>query len=340
MVRVTTVYDVTVIATESLSKRFPRVTALDRLSLDVGPGVTGLVGANGAGKSTMIKILLGLSPASEGRAEVLGLDVATDGAAIRERVGYMPEHDCLPPDVSATEFVVHMARMSGLPPTAARERTADTLRHVGLYEERYRPIGGYSTGMKQRVKLAQALVHDPQLVFLDEPTNGLDPVGRDDMLGLIRRIYTDFGISVLVTSHLLGELERTCDHVVVIDGGKLLRSSSTTDFTQTTTTLAVEVTDTDEHPDGTRAAREALHARGVEVLDSRSGLPGAGHVLLLTAQGEETYDVVRDVVADLGLGLVRMEQRRHHISEVFTNEDSSAGSSDETQRKEAVGHGN
>jgi len=334
--RVTMVEDVTVIATESLSKRFPRVTALDRLSVDVGPGVTGLVGANGAGKSTLIKILLGLSPATEGRAEVLGLDVATKGADIRERVGYMPEHDCLPPDVSATEFVVHMARMSGLPPTAARERTADTLRHVGLYEERYRPIGGYSTGMKQRVKLAQALVHDPQLVFLDEPTNGLDPVGRDEMLGLIRRIHTDFGISVLVTSHLLGELERTCDHVVVVDGGKLLRSSSTTDFTQTTTTLAIEVTDTDEHPDGTRAVRDALHARGVDVVDSGGGLPGAGHVLLLTAQGEETYDLVRDVVADLGLGLVRMEQRRHHISEVFKDSDEQR----DAERKEAVGHGN
>ncbi|GGX82305.1 ABC transporter ATP-binding protein [Streptomyces minutiscleroticus] len=344
------------IATESLSKRFPKVTALDRLSVDVGPGVTGLVGANGAGKSTLIKILLGLSPATEGRAEVLGLDVATKGGAIRERVGYMPEHDCLPPDVSATEFVVHMARMSGLPPAAARERTADTLRHVGLYEERYRPIGGYSTGMKQRVKLAQALVHDPKLVFLDEPTNGLDPVGRDEMLGLIRRIHTDFGISVLVTSHLLGELERTCDHVVVIDGGKLLRSSSTTDFTQITTTLAIEVTDTDEHPDGTRAVREALRARGVDTHDG-SGLPGAGHVLLLTAEGEETYDLVRDVVTDLGLGLVRMEQRRHRIAEVFRGDsDENSGTSGESgtdggtrgngadrdgdgERKEAVGHG-
>ncbi|MBG0853974.1 ABC transporter ATP-binding protein [Streptomyces spinoverrucosus] len=343
MARITTVEDVTVIATESLSKRFPRVTALDRLSVDVGPGVTGLVGANGAGKSTLIKILLGLSPATEGRAEVLGLDVATKGAAIRERVGYMPEHDCLPPDVSATEFVVHMARMSGLPPAAARERTADTLRHVGLYEERYRPIGGYSTGMKQRVKLAQALVHDPQLVFLDEPTNGLDPVGRDEMLGLIRRVYTDFGISVLVTSHLLGELERTCDHVVVVDGGKLLRSSSTTDFTQTTTTLAIEVTDTDEHPDGTRAVRDALHARGVTVA-AGSGLPGAGHVLLLTAQGEETYDLVRDTVAELGLGLVRMEQRRHQIAEVFTTDTDTDTATDtatgtDEQRKEAVRHG-
>ncbi|MFE5852486.1 MULTISPECIES: ABC transporter ATP-binding protein [unclassified Streptomyces] len=298
--------------------RFPRVTALDRLSLDIGPGVTGLVGSNGAGKSTLIKILLGLSPATEGRASVLGLDVATSGGAIREQVGYMPEHDCLPPDVSATEFVVHMARISGLPPAAARERTADTLRHVGLYEERYRPIGGYSTGMKQRVKLAQALVHDPKLVFLDEPTNGLDPVGRDEMLGLIRRIYADFGISVLVTSHLLGELERTCDHVVVIDGGTLLRSSSTSDFTQSTATLAVEVTDTDEHPDGTTALRKRLTDAGLTLHQGvEDGLPGAGHILLVESTGEETYDIVRDTVADLGLGLVRMEQRRHHIAEVF-----------------------
>lgn len=307
------------IATESLSKRYPKVTALDRLTLDIGPGVTGLVGSNGAGKSTLIKILLGLSPATEGHASVLGLDVATEGGAIRERVGYMPEHDCLPPDVSATEFVVHMARMSGLPATPARERTADTLRHVGLYEERYRPMGGYSTGMKQRVKLAQALVHDPDLVFLDEPTNGLDPVGRDDMLDLIRRVHSEFGISVLVTSHLLGELERTCDHVVVVDGGRLLRSSSTSEFTQSTTTLAVEVTDSDSHPDGTRALREALATAGV-ALDqgpAEQGLPGAGHILLVEAAGEETYDLVRDTVADLGLGLVRMEQRRHHIAELF-----------------------
>ncbi|MFF8786570.1 ABC transporter ATP-binding protein [Streptomyces sp. NPDC015125] len=326
MAGATTVDDVTVIVTESLSKRFPRVTALDRLSLDIAPGVTGLVGANGAGKSTLIKILLGLAPATEGTAHVLGLDVTKDGGTIRERVGYMPEHDCLPPDVSATEFVVHMARMSGLPPAAARERTADTLRHVGLYEERYRPIGGYSTGMKQRVKLAQALVHDPQLVFLDEPTNGLDPAGRDEMLGLIRRVHTDFGISVLVTSHLLGELERTCDHVVVIDGGKLLRSSSTDEFTQVTATLAVEVTDTDAHPDGTAALRAALAAAGATVTTGAAGsesLASAGHLLYVEAAGEETYDLVRDTVAGLGLGLIRMEQRRHQIAEVFRDADAA-----------------
>ncbi|WP_307821633.1 ABC transporter ATP-binding protein [Streptomyces coffeae] len=327
MAQPTTVEHVTVIATESLSKRFPRVTALDRLSVDITPGVTGLVGANGAGKSTLIKILLGLSPATEGRATVLGLDVTKDGSTIRESVGYMPEHDCLPPDVSATEFVVHMARMSGLPPSAARERTADTLRHVGLYEERYRPIGGYSTGMKQRVKLAQALVHDPRLVLLDEPTNGLDPVGRDDMLALIRRVYTDFGISVLVTSHLLGELERTCDHVVVIDGGKLLRSSSTSDFTQATASLAVEVTDTAEHPDGTGVLRAALDRAGLTVQPAgrgADGAPASDHVLLVDVAGEGTYDTVRDAIAELGLGLVRMEQRRHRIAEIFRSDDDSA----------------
>ncbi len=299
------------IETEDLTKRYPRVTALDGLTMEIGPGVTGLVGANGAGKSTLLKILLGLSPASAGRARVLGLDAAAEGARIRSLVGYMPEHECLPPDVSATEFVVHMARMSGLPPAAARERTADTLRHVGLYEERYRPTGGYSTGMKQRVKLAQALVHDPKVVLLDEPTNGLDPAGRDDMLGLIRRVHADFGISVLVTSHLLGELERTSDHVVVIDGGRLLRASSTREFTRATASLAVEVTDTDEHPDGARSALAALTAAG---LAARAD----GRLLLVDIGDGATYDLVRDTVADLGLGLVRMEQRRHRIAEIFT----------------------
>jgi ABC-2 type transport system ATP-binding protein len=310
----TTVENVSVIATESLTKRYPRVTALDRLTLDIGPGVVGLVGANGAGKSTLIKILLGLSAATDGRAAVLGMDVVTQGSGIRERVGYMPEHDCLPPDMSATEFVVHMARMSGLPAGAARERTADTLRHVGLYEERYRPIGGYSTGMKQRVKLAQALVHDPELVLLDEPTNGLDPAGRDEMLGLIRRVHTDFGISVLVTSHLLGELERTCDHVVVIDGGTLLRSQSTAEFTQATQVLAVEVTDSSRCPDGAAAVLHRLRDAGLTALPD-------GHVLMVEIAGESTYDTVRDAVADLGLGLIRMEQRRHRIAELFRPEE-------------------
>ena len=305
-----------VISAERLTKRFPSVTALDDLTIEVGAGVTGLVGSNGAGKSTLIKILLGLLPATSGRAAVLGRDVATDGPHIRARVGYMPEHDCLPPDVTATELVVHLARMSGLSATSARERAADTLRHVGLYEERYRPIGGYSTGMQQRVKLAQALAHDPQLVLLDEPTNGLDPAGRDDMLGLIRRIGSEFGISVLVTSHLLGELERVSDHVVVLDGGRLLQSQATRDFTRTTQVLSVEVTDLPARR-GDDVLAAALVAHGLVVRRE-------GRLLLVDIADDATYDVIRDQVADLGLGLIRLQQERHHMAELFRPAGDSA----------------
>ena len=293
------------IVTQSLTKRYgTRVTALDALDIEVPEGVTGLVGANGAGKSTLIKILLGLLPTTSGSARVLDLDVATQGQQIRELVGYMPEHDCLPPDVTATELVVHLARMSGLPTTAARERAADTLRHVGLFEERYRPIGGYSTGMKQRVKLAQALVHDPRLVLLDEPTNGLDPAGRDEMLALIRRIGSAFGISVVVTSHLMGELERICDHVVVIDGGRLMRSATTSSMTALTQDVVVEVTE---------------RGADVEAMLVAAGLPvrRQGDVLHLVLTDDSTYDVVRDTVAELGVGLVRLQRGRQHMLDMF-----------------------
>ncbi|HEX2470822.1 MAG TPA: ABC transporter ATP-binding protein, partial [Candidatus Limnocylindrales bacterium] len=193
------------IETRSLTKHYPGgVTALDDLTVELEPGIIGLVGANGAGKSTLLRILLGLLPPTSGEATVLGHDVRRQGSMLRRYVGYMPESDCLPPDATAADFVGQMARLSGLPRAAARERAAEVLRHVGLYEERYRPIGGYSTGMKQRVKLAQALVHDPRLLLLDEPTNGLDPAGRDEMLALVKRTGTEFGIAVVVASHLLG----------------------------------------------------------------------------------------------------------------------------------------
>ena len=297
-----------VIETAGLTKRYPRVTALEELTVDIGEGVTGLVGANGAGKSTLIKILLGLIPASDGRAHVLGHDVATAGAEIRALVGYMPEHDCLPADVSASDFVVHMGQMSGLPYPAARERASDVLRHVGLAEERYRPMGGYSTGMKQRAKLAQALVHDPRLVLLDEPTNGLDPASRDDMLALVRRIGTDFGIAVLVTSHLLGELERISDHVVVLDSGRLLRSSATTDFMHRTGTLLVEV---QGRTDADRILGQALVEAGLRAS------PADGRMIEVEMVDDDTRDVVRDLTVDLGLGLVRMQERHHRIEDVF-----------------------
>ncbi len=303
-----------VIATQQLTKDYGQVLALDRLDVTIGGGVTGLVGANGAGKSTLIKILLGLIPATGGAAQVLGHDVRREAAAIRALVGYMPEHECLPPDVSASDFVVHLAQMSGLPRHAARERAADVLRHVGLAEERYRPMGGYSTGMKQRAKLAQAIAHDPRLVLLDEPTNGLDPAARDDMLELVRRIGDDFGIAVLVTSHLLGELERVSDYVVVLDGGRLLRASATTEFMTTTGTLLVEVLGgtAEQHRMGAALAEAGApcQARGTLIAVPA---PPAG------ADGEpvDVHDLIRDTAAALGLGLVRIQPDRGHIEDVF-----------------------
>ncbi len=295
------------VAIRGLTKRYPGgVTALDGLTLDLEPGVIGLVGANGAGKSTLLKILLGLLQPTSGMAEVMGMDVRGQGTAIRQFVGYMPESDCLPPETSATDFVSHMAQMSGLPGSAARERTAEVLRHVGLYEERYRAIGGYSTGMKQRVKLAQALVHDPRLLLLDEPTNGLDPAGRDEMLALVRRTGTEFGIAVIVASHLLGEIERVSDYLVAIDAGHLLHAAPLGTFTERTGYLAVEV------EEGEERLAAALAAGGLTpAVDGRT--------VVVPIEDERPYDIVRDALADLGLPLVRLEQRRKGLEDLFAD---------------------
>nr|WP_291260310.1 ABC transporter ATP-binding protein [Gemmatimonas sp.] len=303
------------ITARSLTRRYGAVTALDALTVAIEPGITGLVGANGAGKSTFVKILLGIVDPSEGDAEVMGYDVVRERANIRALVGYMPEHDCLPPDMSATEFVSFMARCSGLPVTAARERTAEVLRHVGLFEERYRPMGGYSTGMAQRVKLAQALVHDPRLLILDEPTNGLDPEGRDEMLALVSRTGREFGISVLVSSHLLGELERICERIVLIEQGRLLRAEQVGALTSETATLVVEL-------DGDEAALAAFVARvsaaGLLVQAERQRvlveLPDTAAPAALDA----AYDAVRDAAAMSDTGVLRLERRRGHLQDLFT----------------------
>ena len=293
------------VTTNGLTKRYPGdVVALDSLTLDLEPGIIGLVGANGAGKSTLLRILLGLLPPTSGTASVLGHDVRNQGTTLRRFVGYMPESDCLPPDATATDFVGQMARLSGLPAAAARERAAEVLRHVGLYEERYRPIGGYSTGMKQRVKLAQALVHDPRLLLLDEPTNGLDPAGRDEMLALVKRTGTEFGMAVIVASHLLGEIERVCDFLVAIDAGKLIRAAPLGAFTERTGILAVEV------EDGAPRLAAALIAVGL-------GATVDGRTVLVELEDERPWELVRDALADLDLPLVRLEQRRRGLEELF-----------------------
>ncbi len=288
---------------ERLTKQYGNVVALNDVSFAITDGITGILGENGAGKSTAIKILLGLLEPTSGRALVLGLDAAQSISA-RARVGYMPEHDCLPTHVSAAEFLTHMAEVSGLPPNMARSRAADTLRHVGLFEERYRAIGGYSTGMKQRVKLGQALVHDPAFVFLDEPTAGLDPAGREEMLTLIRKTHREFGISVLFSSHLMADIERTCDRIIVLQGGRLVQAGEVTQFTRETQTVFIEV-DTNRE-----ALVAALERRGVAVLTERTGLTIEG-------PDESVYDHVRDALVESEAPLRRLAPRKRALTELF-----------------------
>jgi len=298
------------LAAEHLTKHYRNVVALQDVSFTVTEGITGILGENGAGKSTAIKIFLGLLRPTSGAGLVLGQN-ATESVGVRTRLGYMPEHDCLPSQVSAAEFLTHMAELSGLPPSTARTRAADTLRHTGLFEERYRAIGGYSTGMKQRVKLAQALVHDPAFVFLDEPTAGLDPVGREEMLTLVRKTHREFGISVLLSSHLMADVERTCDRILVLQGGRLVQSGEVGHFTKETATVFLEVDTNRER------LVAALQRRGVVITADGSGLTIEG-------PDESVYDQVRDALVEAEAPLRRMAPRRRALTELFERDSGEA----------------
>jgi ABC-2 type transport system ATP-binding protein len=200
-----------------------------------------------------------------------------------------------------------MAEVSGLPPSTARTRAADTLRHTGLFEERYRAIGGYSTGMKQRVKLGQALVHDPAVVFLDEPTAGLDPIGREEMLALIRKTHREFGISVVLSSHLMADVERTCDRIIVMQGGRVVQSGEVGHFTKETERVHIEVDANHE------ALVSALERRGVVVTPDGAGLSIEG-------ADESVYDHVRDALVEAEAPLRRLAPRRRALTELFERE--------------------
>jgi ABC-2 type transport system ATP-binding protein len=286
-----------------LTKRYPGATALDDLTIEMPRGRIGLVGANGAGKTTTFRLLLGLTHPTEGRVEVCGIDVARDPIGVRSRLGYMPEHDCLPLDQTAADVVSTFGELSGLPARAARQRASDILDLVGIDEARFRPIGGFSTGMRQRTKLAQALVGDPDLVLLDEPTAGLDPLGREDMLALIARLGS-FGISVLMATHLLDDVQRVCDYVVMIDGGKLVVAGATDSLLERTGLVTVDV-----GPRGDELA-SALQARTLAAT-------AADGLVEVTVDGDDDLDLVRDVIAELQLPLYRLSTRLTSLDEVF-----------------------
>ncbi len=290
------------ISARDLGHAFGKVVALHSLNFDVPAGRIGLVGANGAGKTTLIRILLGILSPTTGGATVFEEDATSEFLSIRSRIGYMPENECLPLDMTAADFLVHAAGLAGLPKNAARQRASEVLTLVGLDEERFRRQGEYSTGMKQRAKLAQAIVGHPDLVFLDEPTAGLDPAGRDDMLDLISRLGT-FGINVLFSSHVLGDIERTCDWVLMLDGGTVIRSGPLDQLVEADV-ASVEVV-------GDLAAVAAnLRTRGAEV-------EVHGHRLVVTAAQADPFLLIRDSLADTGAGMLSLGPRETTLEDVF-----------------------
>lgn len=325
-----------VIEATGLVKRWGATPVLNGASFSIGHGVTGLLGANGAGKTTLLGMVLGLHRANDGRIQVLGLDPTTAGSKIRERIGYSPEHHLLPPDIPAHDLVRHIAEVHGLPKREATARASDALYQVGLGEERFRPIGTMSTGQRQRVKLAQAIAHDPALVLLDEPTDGLDPVQRDHMLGLIRRVGSDFGIDIILSSHLLEEVERVCDAVVILSEGQVAAAGGLDQLTGVTGGLIVDI-DGDE--DAPLLVAQLLQHWGAAV-----GVDGS--VLSVTwpdtVPGDvrahyDLHDFVRDAVVEYGAGIRRMTQSRLSLEDVFlsTPADNLARRSFEWQHESA-----
>src|SRR5215212_8520796 len=312
------------IETAGLVKRYGSVVALDNVDLAVPRAAVGLLGPNGAGKSTLLKILLGLSRPNSGRARVLGRDAVVDGRQLRMRVGYMPETDTLPDNATAADFVSHMAEMSGLPRRAARQRAADVLYQVGLDEERYRLVKGFSTGMKQRVKLAQAIVHDPELVFLDEPTNGLDPMGREEMLDLIGRIHRQLGILVVLSSHILDDVERVCDYVVVLDGGQVVASQPLRVPEDGTAHLHVRV-DGDPGPFLKRLEELSLEARP-------AGIEYTSDEFVVARDGNRSLDAIRDAAAATDSPLRLLRPAKRSLEELYVDS-VGAGANDAPGRR-------
>ena len=291
-----------------VTKHWKSTPVLTGADIRIGPGVTGLLGSNGAGKTTLIGMILGLHKPDAGSLRVLGLDPTTAGHDVRARVGYSPEHHRLPPDTRVSDFVAHVAQVHGLPRRQAINRASDALWHVGLGEERFRPLGTMSTGQRQRAKLAQAIAHDPALVLLDEPTDGLDPLQRDDMLDLIKRMGRDFGMHVVLSSHLLEEVERVCDGVVILRDGKVAASGAIDTIRGTGTGVIVELVD------GWDGVITDLRAKGFTVTQDGLRLvvesPSDAHP-------DATFDAVRDAVAASRSAIRSLTPRRTTLEDVF-----------------------
>ncbi|MFB9377271.1 ABC transporter ATP-binding protein [Kineococcus gynurae] len=296
---------------QAVRLRFGEVLALDDLTLDVTAPATGLLGANGAGKSTLLRSALGLIRPDAGSVRVLGHDVTAERSEVRRRVGFMPEHPCLPVDMSAQDVCVHLARLRGLGRRDAVRRTSEVLFAVGLEEERRRPLGTYSLGMQQRTKLAQALVHGPELVLLDEPTSGLDPAGREEMLAIVRRLSRDLGIRVVASSHVLDDIERTCDEVVVLRAGRLAAQRPVR--SEQGAAGPVEISVTGDVAGFAAALHPVAEAHGVRLA------PGPTGDLALSASPDAVLDAVRDLAVARGVGITRIRSAARGLEDVVVD---------------------
>ena len=301
----------TIVETQALTQRFGPTVALDGLDLQMQPGVTGLVGANGAGKTTLLCAMLGLRVPTSGSVTVMGFDPRTAGHKLRAMVGFAPERNVLPDEMRAVDFVRHLAEVQGLPRSEARNRASDSLWLVGLGEERTRTLGTMSTGQRQRVKLAQAIASDPKLVLLDEPTDGLDPVQRSEMLTLIGQISRDFSMNVVLSSHVLEEVERVCDHVVALDAGRLIACGPIAELIGASDGITLELVDVAEPVGSIEAVESTLRAGGLEVLRQQTTLRLRG------ADFDELCDRARDAVASSGARIRRLETRRRTLEDIF-----------------------
>ncbi len=300
-----------IVSTAALTQRFGSTVAIDALDVSIRPGITGLVGANGAGKTTLLSALLGLRPPTSGSATVLGLDPRGQGAALRAKVGFAPERDLLPDEMRAVDFVRHLSQVRGLPRSEARTRASDSLWLVGLGEERTRTLGTMSTGQRQRVKLAQAIASDPELVLLDEPTSGLDPTQRSEMLTLIGEISNEYSVSVVLSSHLLEEVERVCDYIVALDAGRLVADGPIEELVGDGDGITLELVDIAEPAGTVDVVESTLRRGGIEV-------ERVGTTLRLGGRDpDELSDRARDAVADAGARIRRLEARRRTLADLF-----------------------
>ena len=303
---------------QDLSIRYGSIVAVDSISVEFPSGAVGLLGRNGAGKSSILKSLLGLVEPAAGSMQVLDLPVDANPISVRQVVGYMPEREAHIPHLNGYETVRLAARLSGLPPRMAARRAHEVLYFAGLDEQRYRPVSGYSAGMKQKVKLATALAHDPQILFLDEPTNGLDPKARREMLRLITELSTGFGKSVILSSHILSDVEEVCEHVVLMEQGKVLASDSVAELTRHDTRM-VHLGLTGQI-DASRTALEQL--AGCPVAEEAPGR------LLVTVPADLPSARIYAAVRAGGAQVREFREHRRSLEDVFLDAVRLSGSGD------------